>query len=87
MQIILDIQGMSCASCAAHVEKGLARQPGVRSASVNLVTEKARVEFDSRQITPQDLAAAVDALGYKAVVPEPEKKAEAKKEDGIKNHK
>ena len=81
-QIILDIQGMSCASCAAHVEKGLAKQPGVYSASVNLATEKAQVEFDSRQITPQALAAAVDALGYKATVPAPEKKAEIKKENG-----
>jgi len=80
-QIILDIQGMACASCAAHVEKGLARQPGVRGASVNLTTEKAQVTFDPRQTTPQALAAAVDALGYKAILPQPENRAGEGKED------
>ena len=85
MQIILDIQGMSCASCAAHVEKGLAKQPGVRGVSVNLTTEKAQVEFDPRQITAEGLAKAVDALGYKAILHQPEeKRAGEAKEDGIR---
>jgi len=83
-QIILDIQGMSCASCAAYVEKGLSKQPGVQSTSVNLTTEKAQVTYDPRQVTPEALAAAVDALGYKAILPQPEKKAESTKEDGIR---
>ena len=85
MQIILEIRGMSCASCAAHVEKGLAKQPGVRGASVNFTTEKAQVEFDPRQITPQALAAAVDALGYKAILPRSEKeRAGEAKENGAR---
>jgi len=78
------IQGMECASCAAHVEKGLARQPGVRSVSVNLMTERAQVEFDPKQITPEALAKAVDALGFKAILPAPEKKAEVSKADDIR---
>jgi len=81
-QIILDIQGMSCASCAAHLEKGLAWQPGVRGVSVNLTTEKARAEFDPKQTTPEALVVAVEMLGYRASLPRPEEKraGEAKEE-------
>ena len=43
--VILPIGGMTCASCAAHVEKALGRAPGVVRASVNLATEKATVTF------------------------------------------
>ena len=39
----IDIEGMTCASCVARVEKSLLRVPGVTSASVNLATERATV--------------------------------------------
>jgi len=42
-QVELPIQGMSCASCVAHVEEGLSQTSGVIEASVNLATEKATV--------------------------------------------
>ncbi len=65
----LDIGGMTCASCAARIEKKLNRMPGVE-ASVNYATERARV------ILPEgtDVAAAiatVEATGYTAVLPAP----------------
>ncbi len=64
----LDIGGMTCASCAARVEKKLNRMPGVE-ASVNYATEQARVSLPEGT----DVAAAiatVEATGYTATLPE-----------------
>jgi P-type Cu+ transporter len=63
----LSISGMTCASCAARIEKKLNRLDGV-SAAVNYATEKARVQF-SDPLTPQDLIATVEATGYGAALP------------------
>ncbi len=63
----LAIQGMSCASCAARIEKGLKRIPGVTDASVNLATERASVTYDPTQATTNDLVAKVQQVGYDAV--------------------
>ena len=62
----LKISGMSCAACAARLEKGLQRQPGVQSAQVNLATERATVEYDDEQLKPESLAEVVTELGFKA---------------------
>jgi Cu+-exporting ATPase len=69
-QIQLAIGGMTCASCAARVEKRLNRLDGVH-ASVNYATEQARVEYPAT-LTPDDLIAQVEAAGYTARRPEPE---------------
>ena len=60
----LDIAGMTCASCVARVEKALMKVPGVRTAEVNLATERARIEGDLPGTDA--LIAAVDAAGYQA---------------------
>ena len=62
----LDIGGMTCASCAARVEKKLNRMPGVE-ASVNYATEKARVSLPAG-LTLDDAIATVEATGYTASV-------------------
>lgn len=61
-RLVLPVQGMTCASCVAHVEKALAKVPGVERVAVNLATESAAVE--GRALDPQSLARAVDAAGY-----------------------
>ena len=63
----LEIGGMTCASCAARVEKKLNRMDGV-TATVNFATEKARVSF-TEGLTPEDLIATVEATGYTATLP------------------
>ena len=63
----LVIGGMTCASCAARVEKKLNRLDGV-CATVNLATETARVSF-SDPVTVADLIAAVERTGYAAALP------------------
>ena len=55
----LQIEGMTCATCAGRVEKALAQVPGVTSAQVNLATETAQVELANRDATAQTLIAAV----------------------------
>jgi P-type Cu+ transporter len=67
----LPITGMTCASCANRIERRLNKLEGV-TATVNYATEKAAVEFDSGAVAPEQLVAAVEAAGYKTVVPSDE---------------
>ena len=59
------VEGMTCAACAARIEKVLNRAPGVRAA-VNLATETAHVEYEPDRATPQSLIEAVRKAGYDA---------------------
>ncbi|WP_100501578.1 heavy metal translocating P-type ATPase [Geodermatophilus chilensis] len=68
-EVELLIGGMTCASCAARVEKKLNRMDGV-TATVNYATEKARVSFGG-DVTTDDLIATVEKTGYTAALPEP----------------
>jgi cation-transporting ATPase V/Cu+-exporting ATPase len=63
--IELTVSGMTCASCAARVQRVLARQPGVERAAVNFATERAAVAFDPAVVSLDDLVAAVDKVGYR----------------------
>ena len=60
----LPIEGMTCASCVARVEKALQRVPGVVSAEVNLATEKAEVTLVGAEADLSMLVAAVEKAGY-----------------------
>ncbi|HYX45059.1 MAG TPA: heavy metal translocating P-type ATPase [Acidimicrobiales bacterium] len=68
-QVELRIGGMTCASCAARIEKRLNRMEGV-TAAVNYATEKASV-FYGDGVTPDELVASVEAAGYTAALPGP----------------
>src|SRR6516225_1741320 len=70
----LPIMGMTCASCAARIERKLNKLDGV-TATVNYATERATVEFDPELTPAEDLLGAVNAAGYRAVLPsaEPER--------------
>jgi Cu+-exporting ATPase len=63
----LDIEGMTCASCASFVEKSLSRTPGVQRAMVNFATEKATVDYVPTQASPATLKEAVINAGYGVV--------------------
>jgi cation transport ATPase len=71
----LSIGGMTCASCAARVEKKLNKLDGV-TATVNYATGKAAVSFPAA-VTPDDLIAAVEQAGYTAMLPVPPRAEEA----------
>jgi len=63
----IKISGMSCAACAARIEKGLNQIPGVASANVNLAMERATVEYDEKQVKREQLDQLVEKLGYKVL--------------------
>ncbi|MBM7570563.1 heavy metal translocating P-type ATPase [Aquibacillus albus] len=63
-QITLGITGMTCAACANRVEKKLSKVEGVRSAGVNLASEKASVTYDSNQTSVEKLMETVKKIGY-----------------------
>jgi Cu+-exporting ATPase len=63
----LDIEGMTCASCALRIEKKLNKIPGV-TATVNYATEKAHVELPP-DVSVADAIAVVEATGYRAQAP------------------
>lgn len=65
-QKTFDVIGMTCASCAAHVEKAAASVSGVKEARVNLLKNSMEVDFDGDQKTLQDISAAVSKAGYEA---------------------
>ena len=64
----LDIGGMTCASCAARIEKRLNKLDGV-TATVNYATEKAKINVADAHLTVDDLIAQVEGVGYSASVP------------------
>ena len=59
----LPLAGMTCAACAARIEKVLNRLPGVQ-ANVNLATEHARVALSSNETSPEQLVASIETAGF-----------------------
>ena len=58
------VEGMTCGSCAARVQRSLEKVPGVAQADVNLATHRARVTVAGPAVDPATLVGAVDAIGY-----------------------
>ncbi len=64
---VLDIRGMTCAACAARVEKVVKRLEGVESVSVNLATEKATVAYRPEAVRLLTIREAIEKAGFKAL--------------------
>jgi Cu+-exporting ATPase len=67
-RVRLELEGMTCASCAARIEKKLNKLDGVE-ATVNYATEEASVTFDPRRVGLEQLIRTVEAIGYGAALP------------------
>ena len=67
--LTLPVEGMTCASCVARVEKTLKKIDGVEIANVNLATEAVALSFDSSRTSLDILAKAVEGAGYKLALP------------------
>jgi Cu+-exporting ATPase len=67
-RVTFGLLGMTCSSCAAIIEKSLARLAGVNDVRVNLVAESATIDFDPAVVGVDELISAVRAAGYNAVV-------------------
>ena len=68
-KLSLPVLGMTCASCQHHVEEALRSTPGVQSAHVDLIANRASVVFDPAIAPPAALIGAIRAAGYDAVLP------------------
>ncbi|WP_341829780.1 heavy metal translocating P-type ATPase [Tissierella praeacuta] len=63
-KVNIDIVGMTCAACSNRVERVLAKQEGVLSVVVNLLANKANIEFDTDKIKPEELVKVIEKTGY-----------------------
>jgi Cu+-exporting ATPase len=63
-QVALKVTGMTCAACAARIERKLQKLPGVASANVNFAMEKVSVEYDAGLLTNENIIQAVKDAGY-----------------------
>ena len=69
--VSLPVEGMTCASCVARVEKTLTRVDGVEQAAVNLASERVTFSFDPGKTNLNALASVVEKAGYKLLLPDP----------------
>ncbi len=64
LTLYVPVEGMTCASCAARVQRGLNKLPGVEEAAVNFATEKATITYDPGAVGVEGIVAAVRDIGY-----------------------
>jgi len=67
--ITIPIEGMTCASCVAHVKRRLRSIDGVSEVEVSLEQRNARVRYLDGRVLPEHLVTAINELGYKASTP------------------
>ncbi|MBW2334745.1 MAG: HAD-IC family P-type ATPase, partial [Deltaproteobacteria bacterium] len=76
VSVELPIQGMKCASCVTAIEKALLQKNGILKASVNLATEKARMEYIPSEISLSEISKAIEGSGYRVIHVSQEQKLE-----------
>ena len=79
-EIQIPVTGMTCVGCQNNVQLALAHTPGVRHASVSLLTRQAEVDYDPSEVTPEQLVDAIRSTGYGAELPPPVRDAIAEQE-------
>ena len=82
-KVKFDIQGMTCSSCSAHVQKAVEKLDGMKKVNVNLLTNSMIVEYDDKKVNENKIIDSVKAAGYGASLEEKKKD----KKDNIKNMK
>lgn len=81
MKSVFNITGMSCAACAARVDKAVSAVQGVQSVAVNLLKNTMRVEYDEKTVSPAVIVSAVERAGYGARVLGEKQPAEQRSEN------
>jgi len=66
-KIVLNITGMTCASCSSVIQKNLRDAKGIILANVNIATERAQIEFDPKKITKEEIVGIIKKTGYGVV--------------------
>jgi len=76
-RIDLPVTGMTCAACAARIERSLNKAEGIKEASVNLATERATVRFDPSVTRVEKIVETIRDAGYDAIIPSSAPKADS----------
>ncbi len=76
---IFPVTGMSCAGCAANVERVAGQQKGIAKAVVNFADSSLSIDYNPEIITPEQLRAAIQAVGYDLIIEQDDSAAEALK--------
>lgn len=80
-KVTFPVRGMTCAACQSFVQKTLEQQPGVESATVNLMLHNATVTYRPDTVTPLQLVGAVNETGYEAEIVEQQRSAVEEQEE------
>jgi len=72
-KVQFDIQGMTCSSCSAHVERAVNRLEGIKNVNVNLLSNNMVVEYDENKISSESIIKSVNEAGYGASISSPKK--------------
>ncbi len=64
--LTLPVTGMTCANCAANIERGVGKMAGVRRADVNFAAERLSLQYDPDAVSPKDVVEKLKKLGYGA---------------------
>ena len=64
MKTTLNVEGMTCASCSARIEKILNKLDGVQSANLNLMAKRAIIEYDPEKVSVEDFIKAIERAGF-----------------------
>ena len=83
-KIDLEIDGMSCASCAASIQTYLSKTDGVQNASVNFNSETASIEYSPKSISLDSIKGIIGQLGYSVIDTEDDEKKEQEKQIALK---
>ncbi|HKJ81317.1 MAG TPA: heavy metal translocating P-type ATPase [Ignavibacteriaceae bacterium] len=76
--LTLPVEGMTCASCVARVEKALKKVEGVSNVNVNFATEKVTLSFDDKETDILKLTSVVEDAGYKLIAPQEKEEVASK---------
>jgi copper chaperone CopZ len=71
--VTIPVEGMVCLACTARVKSALKGIDGVTDVEVNLEDRVARVQYAEDKVSPEQLVSAINRLGYRAGIPQPEK--------------
>lgn len=67
-KVAIDVVGMTCAACSARVEKAIKKMEGVVDSSVNLLAQKATIEYDEDKVNIDSLVKIIEKTGYEVPV-------------------
>lgn len=67
-RVVIPVEGMSCATCEVAVRSALKRVNGVASAHVSVATKNATVDYDPAKTNPDQIVAAINSTGYRALL-------------------